>query len=136
MAEWIEGTGIEVADGDMGWTWERKRGENLERSRIDLFLSRGEASWEGMRREKLSSDYWAIKAEIEYEEEEVEQGSEEKEVVDWRRLEKIVESLEKEGKESEERWYRGLQSDTPYKKLQALRAKCSKKLKITGWSKR
>ncbi|RPB20139.1 hypothetical protein L211DRAFT_852542 [Terfezia boudieri ATCC MYA-4762] len=89
-----------------------------------------------MRREKLSSDHWAIKAEIECEEEEVEQGSEEKEVVDWGRLEKIVESLEKEGKESEERWYRGLQGDTPYKKLQALRAECSKKLKIIGWSKR
>ncbi|RPB29677.1 hypothetical protein L211DRAFT_844619 [Terfezia boudieri ATCC MYA-4762] len=95
MADWVVGSGFEIADGGP-WIWERVRRGRLERSKIDLFLSRGAKRWEKAESAKLGSDHWAIVVEIDWGES---QRNAVKEVVDWRMLEDMVEEVVEEKKE-------------------------------------
>ena len=58
-------------------------------------------------------------------------------VVDWKKLEKIVEDLkEKYSDEEEKKWYRALEGSSPYKKLKSLRSLCNKTIEVCDCSKR
>ncbi|RPB22495.1 hypothetical protein L211DRAFT_884786 [Terfezia boudieri ATCC MYA-4762] len=98
MAAWILGLGLTVAEGDCGRTWERMRRGRVVSSRIDLFLSKGEKEWGGVRREKILSDHWALLADIDW-------GGPrqviEKEAVDWKGLEDEMATLQEGGLEAE-----------------------------------
>ncbi|KAF8422187.1 hypothetical protein EV426DRAFT_575245 [Tirmania nivea] len=128
MADWAIGGGLEVAEGGGEWTWERERRGRLERSRINLFLSRGGKRWGEVTSAKLSSDHWTILADMDWGEG---QRSLVKEAVDWKKLEDLVEE-----KGEEDAWWDRLEGATPYEKLKSLRKSCLKKLRITERSKR
>lgn len=97
MEEWVVGSGWNIAEGDCGWTWERTRNGRAERSRIDLFLSRGEKDWGEVRKQKLTSDHWALVSDIDWGEK---SETLERRAVDWTGLEKEVERLKEEGIEA------------------------------------
>ncbi|RPB18028.1 hypothetical protein L211DRAFT_854560 [Terfezia boudieri ATCC MYA-4762] len=96
---------LEYWEGEEGWTWEREREGRMQRSRIDLFLSKGEKDWGEVRKEKLASDHWALVAEMDWGEEGM---SIERKAVDWACLEKELEGLKDKGLEEEKRWYETL----------------------------
>lgn len=104
MEKWIVGTGWIIREGDSGPTWERTREGRRESSRIDFVISKGISEWSPIKSTKLLSDHWVI-----YEDWEVDliRKVDERVVVDWKKLEKIVEDLkEKDSEEEEEKWYR------------------------------
>ena len=52
-------------------------------------------------------------------------------VVDWRKLEKIIEDLkEKDLDEEEEKWYRDMEGSSPYEKLKSPRSLGDKRIKV------
>ncbi|KAF8415767.1 hypothetical protein EV426DRAFT_578979 [Tirmania nivea] len=137
IAEWTEDCDLEIAEGGGPWIWKRERNSNMERSRIDVFLSKsGERGWGEVKSEKLASDHWAIKAEFEGVVAAGIREVREKVAVDWKQLEKLVEELGEKGDAEENRWYLSLSGSTPYNKLKALRTQYSRSLKIMDKSKR
>ena len=61
---------------------------------------------------------------------------EEREAVDWKKLNKIVEDLkEKDSDEEEKRWYRDLEGSSPYEMLKTLRTFCGKQIRVYERSK-
>ena len=128
------GTGWTVREGDSGPMWERTREGRRESSRINFVIYKGNWEWSLIRTTKLLSDHWAIHGEWEVN---LTRKVEERVVVDWKKLDKIVEDLkEKDSDKEKERWYRGLEGSTPYKKLKTLRNLYNKRMKVCERSKR
>ena len=112
MKEWMVGTGWLIREEDSRPTWERVREGRRESSRIDFVISKDNSEWLLIRSIKLLSDYWAIHGEWEVN---MTRKVEERVVVDWIKLDKIVEDLkEKDLDKEEERWYTGLEGSLPY----------------------
>ncbi|RPB27053.1 hypothetical protein L211DRAFT_846604 [Terfezia boudieri ATCC MYA-4762] len=135
MADWLIGNGWSIAGRDSGWTWERMRRGRIERSRIDLFLSK-EKEWEGVRKEKLASDHWALLSDILWEDSRESRVLMKRKVVNWESLEREVDEVMEAGAEAEEKWVGGLEGMTPYEKLRSLGSRHTKFLSITERSKK
>ena len=97
-------------------------------------IFKGNSEWSLIKSAQLLSDHWAIYGEWEVD---LTKKVEERVVVDWKKLEKIVNDLkEKDSKEEEESWYRNLEGSSPYEKLKTLRKLCDKSIKVCEKSKR
>lgn len=60
------GKGLRDWGKDTSPTWERIRDGRHEMSRIDFFISRGLKTWTGEKKEKLTSDHWALHTDIDW----------------------------------------------------------------------
>ena len=90
MEECMVGAGWIIREGDCGPTWERTREGRRESSRIDFVISKGNSEWLPIKSTKLLLDHWGINEDWEVD---MTRKVDKRVVVDWRKLDKIVEDL-------------------------------------------
>ena len=96
-----------------GHTWERKVGQELRTSRIDLVFEKGHIIQGKIQSQKIGLDHWGIWTTIKLE---IETDKIRRQTIDWDRIEKTLQK-DKTREERDEKWYDKLTGTTAYDKV-------------------
>ena len=124
LAEWVQGHGAEVHFGE-GGTFERRHGGSVVQSRIDFAVFSPNCGWTSEDGNWLLSDHKSVGGSLVVRELE---WVDRREVIDWDRLAATL-------ADEDEGWYANLAGGTAYAKLQYLKQKHLKTIKVCGRSK-
>ena len=115
-----------------GHTWERKVGQDLRMSRIDLIFEKGQVTQGKIQSRKISSDHWGIWTTMKME---MEVDEIRRQAIDWKAIEKTLQK-DKKPEERDEKWYDTLRGTTAYDKLLQFKERHMKEVRVSSQSKR
>ena len=111
-----------------GHAWERKVGQELRTSRIDLVFEKGQIIQGKIQSRKIGSDHWGIWTTIKLG---IETDEIKRQAIDWDGIEKTLQK-DKKPEERDEKWYDTLTGTTAYDKLLQFKERHMKEVRVSS----
>ena len=111
-----------------GHAWERKVGQELRTSRINLVFEKGQIIQGKIQSRKIGSDHWGIWTTIKLG---IETDEIKRQAIDWDGIEKTLQK-DKKPEERDEKWYDTLTGTTAYDKLLQFKERHMKEVRVSS----